>query len=150
MKQFYACPDGKDYFIQVIDGDKFVSITNIETRRKINYPFKSYTEAADQYKTWTAAAEIRLPKTFYIATGPEVSIYALREELAKHDLTLPAIEKLSKFIVFHGYQSMIIDGDFDNKMIPEMNMHLLKKVSRSKKKVYIPNDPKLNIGIFAN
>ena len=149
MKQFYGCPDGKDYIIQLIEGDKFISTINIETRQKINYPFKSYAEALDQYKTWIAAAEIRLPKTFYIATTPESPIEALREELARHDLTLPGIEKLSKFIVFHGHQSMIIDGEFDNKMIPEMNLSSLRKISRSKRIITLNPNVLPKSGLFA-
>ncbi len=149
MKQYYACPDGKDYMIQLDDDAKFVSITNIETRFKVNYPFQNHAEALSQYKTWLANADIRLPKTFYITTGHDTPIEALREELAKHDLTLPGIEKLSKYIVFHGHQSMVIDGDFDNKIIPEMNLVTLRRISRSKKKISIIPELQFNTGLFA-
>ncbi len=149
MKQYYACPDGKDYIIQLEDDAKFVSITNIETRIKVNYPFQNHTEALSQYKTWIANADIRLPKTFFIETNPVTPIQALREELAKHDLTLPGIEKLSKYIVFHGYQSMVIDGDFDNKIIPEMSLASLMRISRNKKKTSIIPELQYNTGLFA-
>ncbi|PKL01252.1 MAG: hypothetical protein CVV56_01245 [Tenericutes bacterium HGW-Tenericutes-1] len=149
MKQYYACTDGKDYIIQLDDDAKFVSITNIENRIKVNYPFQNHTEALSQYKTWIANADIRLPKTFFIETSPVTPIQALREELAKHDLTLPGIEKLRKFIVFHGYQSMIIDGDFDNKIIPEMNLVALRRISRNKKKFSIIPELQINTGLFA-
>ena len=149
MKQFYACPDGKDYIIQLDDDAKFISITNIDTRIKANYPFQNHTEALSQYKTWMANADVRLPKTFYIETSPVTPIQALREELANHDLTLPGIDKLSKFIVFHGYQSMIIDGDFDNKMIPEMTFVSLRKISRNKRKFAATAELQMNTGLFA-
>ena len=149
MKQFYACPDGKDYIIQLDDDAKFISITNIDTRIKANYPFQNHTEALSQYKTWVSNADVRLPKTFFIETSSTTPIQGLREELANHDLTLPGIEKLSKFIVFHGYQSMIIDGDFDNKMIPEMNLVILRRVSRNKRKVSLITELQINTGLFA-
>lgn len=149
MKQYYACPDGKDYIIQLDDDAKFISITNIETRIKANYPFQNHAEALSQYKSWLANADIRLPKTFFITTSHVTPIQALREELAKHDLTLPGIEKLSRFIVFHGHQSMIIDGDFENKIIPEMNLVTLRRISRSRKRVSIISELQINTGLFA-
>lgn len=149
MKQYYACPDGKDYIIQLDDDAKFISITNIETRIKANYPFQNHTEALSQYKTWVSNADIRLPKTFYIETNPNTPIQALREELAKHDLTLPGIEKLGKFIVFHGHQSLIIDGEFENKIIPEMNLVSLRRISRNKRRISITSELQINTGLFA-
>lgn len=149
MREYYACPDGKDYFIQLEDDAKFISITNIETRIKTNYPFQNHTEALSQYKSWIANADVRLPKTFYIETSPKISLYDLRDELAKHDLTLPQAEKLSKFIIFHGHQSIIIDGDFDNKMIPEINLVSLRRISRNKRRVMTAANLQINTGLFA-
>lgn len=150
MREYYACPDGKDYMIQLDDDAKFISITNIETRIKVNYPFQNHTEALSQYKSWIANADVRLPKTFFIETSPKISLSDLREELAKHDLTLPPAEKLGKYIFFHGYKSIVVDGELDNKfVVPELDLVSLRRLSRNKRRVMIAASTQFNTGLFA-
>lgn len=149
MKEFYASPDGKDYILQLDNDAKFITCTNIETRIKVVYPFDKHSEALSQFKVWMDNSDIRIPKTFFIETKHDTPLHALREELAKHDLTLPQAEKLSRYIVYHGHQSMILDGDFDNKFIPEMNLVSLRKISRSRRRVTMSMSPNITTGLFA-
>ena len=130
MKTFYADINGKEYLME-LHSDHVVSLLDLRTGYLNEFPFKNAKSAMAAFQTWQANSLPVIPFTFALRTDLSKDLQPLREELAKHDLTLPDTKQLKKWILYHGNRFIVMD-DFDNKAIPEIDSVYLKRIHRIK------------------
>ncbi|MFA5036847.1 MAG: hypothetical protein WC479_06700 [Candidatus Izemoplasmatales bacterium] len=135
-KVFYACDNGKDYILSLSEGSKVIHL--IDQRGTVTeYRMKDHREAVSQALIWLKHSDPRIPKTFLVSTVPGTDLINLRKVLAEVDLTLPENHHLGTWILFHGHNFSVLDGEIDSNQIPIMDLESLKKIqNRMKRSTY--------------
>jgi hypothetical protein len=145
---FYACDNGKDYVITLSEGSRVIRLIDL-SGLQTEYRMKDHREACSQIKLWMKNSVPRLPKTFVVKTDETSDLTKLRNTLAENDLTLPEARLLKSWIIYHGNQFTVMDGDFEPNQIPILNLEDLQKISRRIRRNIHPRMSKPAGGIFS-
>ncbi len=124
---FYACDNGKDYVLSLSEGSKIIKLVDL-TGIQTEYRMKDHREACSQARLWLKNSVPRLPKTFLIRTDLNSDLEKLRNVLADQDLTLPEARSLKDWILYHGHQFTIVEGELDPSQTPILEMEDLMRI----------------------
>lgn len=147
-KVFYACDNGKDYVLSLPEGSKIIKLID-QKGTLTEYRMKDHREAVSQALIWLKHSDPRIPKTFLVSTVPGTDLSKLRDILADHDLTLPENQHLGTWILFHGHNFTVLDGEIDSNQIPVMDLDSLKKIRNRMQRSASPRMSKPAGGILS-